>query len=239
MKTKKYQKVKDSLTIIGIASFFLYMFRIWILLIPALVAIVVLAIVMVIMRRNMVPEEKTVAVPEVSAVPDEASVLDLAYSVILKRVTELVTEFAADAKWVWKQPNAKQRIGKGEEVSVILNKAGGYKEAKVNIDNLCVVGLEFVEKQTPAKTEVVSAATEEEPKPVTENYELAAFEWVEKHILELNNRCNEAIGLGHKELVITEAELPVKDSWLDVVNELKKQGLTKLELVPQGIKIIL
>lgn len=62
---------------------------------------------------------------------------------------------------------------------------------------------------------------------------------MEGHILDLNNRCNDEIGLGHSELVLSEDELPVKDSWLDVCNELKKQGLKKLELVPQGIKIIL
>lgn len=239
MKKTKYQKVKDSLIIVGIATFFLFMFRLWILVIPSIIAVVALAIALVIIRRNNTPEEKsepqTVSVQE----PREADVMDLAYSVILKRIDALVAEFSRDAKWVWKESNAKQRITAGEDVSIILNKAGGYKEAKVIIKNLCVTGLEFVAvKQTPDTQTTQPIVTEEvQEKPL--NYELAAFEWVEGYILDLNNRCNDEIGLGHDELVLSEDELPVKDSWMDVCNELKKQGLKKLELVPQGIKIIL
>lgn len=239
MKKTKYQKVKDILIIVGIVTFFLFMFRMWVLLIPAVIAIIVLVIILVLMKRNDKPEEKSVPniVPELE--PKEADVMSLAYSVILKRIGELVAEFSQDAKWVWKEPNAKQRIAAGEDVSIILNKAGGYKEAKVIIKNLCVTGLEFAVVSETPKTETVQPEVTEEPQERAENFELAAFEWVEGHILDLNNRCNEEIGLGHNELVLSEDELPVKDSWLDVCNELKKQGLKKLELVPQGIKIIL
>lgn len=238
MKKTKYQKVKDSLIIIGIAAFFLYMFRLWFLLIPAIIAIIVLAIILVLMKRNNTSERcdtpTTVTAPE----PEEANVINLAYSVILKRVSELVSEFSRDAKWVWKEPNAKQRIAAGEDVSIVMNQAVGFKEAKVFIKNLCVERLEVVASKG-ASHETPEADDDDEPEAKPENYELVAFEWVEKNILELNNRCNEEIGLGHKELILLEAELPVKDSWLDVCNELKKQGLEKLEPVPEGIKIIL
>lgn len=50
MKKTKYQKVKDSLVIVGIAIFFLYMFRLWVLLIPSVIATVVLAVVLVLMK---------------------------------------------------------------------------------------------------------------------------------------------------------------------------------------------
>ncbi len=239
MKKTKYQKVKDSLIIVGIATFFLYMFRLWILLIPSVIATVVLAAVLVLMKRHNTPEEKSVSQTVSVQEPREADVMNLAYSVILKRINALVAEFSQDAKWVWKEPNAKQRIAAGEDVSIILNKAGGYKEAKVIIKNLCVTSLEFAVVSETPKTETVQSEVTEEPQERAENYELAAFEWVEGHILDLNNRCNDEIGLGHNELVLSEDELPVKDSWLDVCNELKKQGLKKLELVPQGIKIIL
>lgn len=239
MKKTKYQKVKDSLIIVGIATFFLYMFRLWILLIPSVIATVVLAVVLVLMKRHNTPEEKSVTQTVSVQEPREADVMNLAYSVILKRINALVAEFSQDAKWVWKEPNAKQRIAAGEEVSIILNKAGGYKEAKVIIKNLCVTGLEFAVVSETPKTETVQSEVTEEPQERAENFELAAFEWVEGHILDLNNRCNEEIGLGHSELLLTEDELPVKDSWSDICSELKKQGLKKLELVPQGIKIIL
>lgn len=66
-----------------------------------------------------------------------------------------MAEFSQDAKWVWKEPNAKQRIANGEDVSIILNKAGGYKEAKVIIKSLCVAGLEFAVVKEDPKTEAV------------------------------------------------------------------------------------
>lgn len=238
MKKTKYQKVKDSLIIIGIAAFFLYMFRLWFLLIPSVIAIIILAVILVLMKQNATAEECSTPTTVTEPEPQEANVIDLAYSVILKRISELVSEFSRDAKWVWKEPNAKQRIAAGEDVSIVMNQAVGYKEAKVCIKNLCVERLEVV---TPKVTshEAPEADEDDEPEAKPENYELVAFEWVEKNILELNNRCNDEIGLGHKELILPETELPVKDSWLDVCNELKKQGLEKLELVPEGIKIIL
>ena len=239
MKKTKYQKVKDSLVIISIVSFFLYMFRLWILIIPSVIAIIVLAVTLVLIKRNENSEEKSVQQTAPDGEPRETDVMSLAYSVILKRISELVAEFSQDAKWVWKESNAKQRIAAGEDVCIILNKAGGYKEAKVIIQNLCVTGLTFTAVKDAPQTEAVDSDIKEEPQERAENFELVAFEWVDGHILELNNRCNDEIGLGHSELILLEDELPVKDSWLNVCEELKKQGLKKLELVPEGIKIIL
>lgn len=239
MKKTKYQKVKDSFIIVCIATFLLFIFRLWILLIPSVVVTVILAVMLALLSRQDIPEEKSVQQPESEREPKEADVMNLAYSVILKRISELVAEYSQDAKWVWKEPDAKRRIAVGDDVSIILNKAGGYKEAKVIVKHLCVSGLEFAVVSGTPKTETVQSETMEEPQEREENYELAAFEWVEGHILDLNNRCNDEIGLGHSELLLTEDELPVKDSWSDVCNELKKQGLEKLEMLPQGIKIIL
>lgn len=239
MKKSKYQKVKDSLIIVSIATFFLFMFRLWILLIPAVIVTIVLAVVLALLNRNITPEDNSVTQTVSEQDPQEADVISLAYSVILKRIGELVAEFSRDAKWVWKEPNAKQHIAAEEDVSIVLNKAGGYKEAKVVIKNLCVVGLDFAVASEDPKPKIVDSEEIDEPKERTENYELAAFEWVEGHILDLNNRCNDEIGLGHSELVLSEDELPVRDSWSDVCNELKKQGLEKLELISEGIKIIL
>ena len=109
MKKTKYQKVKDSLVIISIVSFFLYMFRLWILIIPSVIAIIVLAVTLVLIKRNENSEEKSVQQTAPDGEPRETDVMSLAYSVILKRISELVAEFSQDAKWVWKESNAKQR----------------------------------------------------------------------------------------------------------------------------------
>ena len=62
--------------------------------------------------------------PEPVKEPTERDVMELAYAVILKRITELITDEYPDARWVWENPNAKQCIQNGEEVYVLLNRAG-------------------------------------------------------------------------------------------------------------------
>lgn len=57
---------------------------------------------------------------------------------------ELVMEAYPDARWVWEAPNARKLMEQGEEVSIILNRAGGYRRAIVRTANLQVQGIEFV-----------------------------------------------------------------------------------------------
>jgi len=117
-----------------------------------------------------------------------------------------------------------------------LNRAGGYRRAKVVISNLQVLGIDYNLK--PEKP-----IDEDEEDPVTEgaetptNYDLVAFEWVDAHIVELNARCNDAIGEGIEELIIGSEELPVKASWPAICKELIKNDLTDVVCIDQGIKI--
>ena len=178
---------------------------------------------------------------EASRAPNERDVRDLAYSVILTRISELVSSEYPTAKWVWEKPNARKLIENGEEVCIILSGAGGYRRAKIKIQNLQVVGLEYLAAKLPEKPEVVEEVDEEaideasEPTPV--NYELLAFEWAEAHVIELNDRCNEAIGQGKTELILMSEELPTKESWENICTELKRAGLEDVEVIPDGIKI--
>ena len=77
-------------------------------------------------------------------------------------------------------------------------------------------------------------ASEEES---AENYELIAFEWVEAHIMELNERCNDAIGRGDTRLRLEADELPAEESWPDICEELKRADLTDVSYCPDGIII--
>ena len=70
-----------------------------------------------------------------------------------------------------------------------------------------------------------------------ESFQLIAFEWAEAHIFELNTRCNEAIGQNLSELLIYADELPIKESWEDICDELVRAGLEDVQCVPEGIKI--
>ena len=167
--------------------------------------------------------------------PTEKDVRDIAYSVILRRITELVAASYPEVRWVWEAPNARQLIELGEDVFILLNRAGGFLRAHVVIQNLQVVTIEYnCAPATPIEPEDEDTGTNE---PVAENFDLVAFEWADAHIIELNKRCNEAIAEGMTEIILTSDELPVKESWPAICKELEKNGLEDVKCIPQGIKI--
>ena len=46
-----------------------------------------------------------------------------------------------------------------------------------------------------------------------ENFGPLAFNWVESHVIDLNEQCNEAVAEGLSEYLIPAQELPVTESW--------------------------
>lgn len=232
----------EALIILGVLAFFTFMFRLWPLLILVIFCILFGAVRLMFLKAKASTVHQAEEVKkEASRAPTEKDVRDLAYSVILTRISELVSSEYPTAKWVWEKPNARKLIENGEEVCIILSGAGGYRRAKIKIQNLQVVGLEYLAAKLPEKPEVVEEVDEEaideasEPTPV--NYELLAFEWAEAHVIELNDRCNEAIGQGKTELILMSEELPTRESWENICTELKRAGLEDVEVITDGIKI--
>ena len=232
----------EALIILGVLAFFTFMFRLWPLLILVIFCILFGAVRLMFLKVKASTVRQAEEVKEEpNRAPTEKDVRDLAYSVILTRISELVSSEYPTAKWVWEKPNARKLIENGEEVCIILSGAGGYRRAKIKIQNLQVVGLEYLAAKLPEKPEVVEEVDEEvtdeasEPTPV--NYELLAFEWAEAHVIELNDRCNEAIGQGKTELILMSEELPTRESWENICTELKRAGLEDVEVITDGIKI--
>ena len=136
--------------------------------------------------------------------------------------------------------NISESIQKGEEVYIILNQAAGYKQAKVVIENNLVCGLDFTIQQncnTDSDKDEISVDAEPNTGVVAENYELLAYEWVQDNIMLLNERLNESVGQGKTELFLASEELPIKESWQNIVVELEKEGIKDVECIPEGIKI--
>ena len=108
------------------------------------------------------------------------------------------------------------------------------------INNLRVQGLDFTvntkkdnsDKIEDEETDTVQTLHGED----NVNYDLLAYEWVQDNILLLNERINELIGQGETELIIRSEELPVKESWRNICNELMREGIKESECVPNGIK---
>ena len=91
-----------------------------------------------------------------------------------------------------------------------------------------------IPKKPDESEERTEAPATEQPK---ENYELIAFEWAESHIFEMNARCNDAIGQGLTEIILTADDLPARESWENVCLELQRAGLEDVECIAEGIKI--
>lgn len=107
----------------------------------------------------------------------------MAFGSMQRRITELVTADFPNARWVWKTPNAMRNIATGNEVRILLNHAGGYREAIVVIRGLQVCSLTYphAEEVKMPETENDETGTEETeddtPQKVDppENYEYLAL----------------------------------------------------------------
>ena len=246
MKNKDWKRhvAYEALVILCMLGLLTFICRLWPILLLIILGIFIAAIRLLFLASKKVEVIQPLpALPEPVREPKERDVRDMAYAVILRRITELVSEEYPDARWVWAEPNAKKRIEQGEVVTIILNRAGGYRKAQVRIVNLQVKGLIYSFDPLPDSGEHPDPPQpdpdgdiEEDEEPA-ENYEYLAFEWVEAHIMELNERCNEAIGQGRNELLLKPDELPVQESWPAICEELKRSDLTDVTSDENGIRI--
>lgn len=247
-KERKRTHVYDALEILLVLALLVFVCRLW----PILL-LVILGILAVALRLAFSGDQQAKPVsPQQPQIrrrsPTERNVLDMAYGVIIRRISELVQADFPGARWTWESPQAKAHIGAGEDVYILLDHAGGFRRAKVIIRSLRVVALAYqTEPQAetprpkstePKRTEAESTAKPApESEPVQEDYSLLAFEWVEANIVDLNRRCNDAIGHGDADLLLTAEELPGKESWEDVCGQLKREGLSDVEVTSSGIRI--
>lgn len=246
MKNKEWKKhiAFEVLVILTMVLVLTFICRIWPILLLALIGIIVAALRLLFLSSNKVEViQPMLALPAPKPEVTERDVKDLAYSVILSRITSMVTASYPDARWVWAEPDARKRIENGEDVFILLNRAGGYRKAKVRIDNLQVQEIIYSFDSMDEDDEIPVDPEEEDsetPAPVEqppENYDLIAFEWVESHIIALNERCNEAIGQGKNVVVLTAEELPDPKSWEAICDELIRAELTDVVCGPDGIII--
>ena len=230
------ENAHEAVIIWGVITGVSLLLRMWLLFFISLTVFIVLYI----KNKNNKVQEATNDVTNNINVIESSNDEEDSYIVIMKKVTELVRLDYPQAKWIWKNPNAKKSIQMGEEVYIILNQAAGYKQAKVVIENNLVCGLDFTIQQsckTDSDKNDVSVDAEINTGVVAENYELLAYEWVQDNIMLLNERLNESVGQGKTELFLASEELPVKESWENIVLELEKEGIKDVECIPEGIKI--
>lgn len=250
--------------IIFLAMLALLMFitRIWAILFLVILGIFIAALVLLFRRSNRVEiivpatESQTLLKPET-----EKDILRRAFGLIQRRITEDVEALHPHARWQWLTPNAMGSIDRDEPVTIILDGAAGYRKASVQIHNLTFKGLVYEVTQTEAFADTVenavapsnisdkkSLVSESAPEdneidcsdePDVMNYEYLAFEWVDSHLLLLNNRSNEALARHENTLLIPENELPVKESWSDICHQLIDNDFADAVALGDGIRVSL
>lgn len=243
--TKEWRNgiAQDVLILLGMLMLLMFICRLWPILLLMILTLFFVMIRMLMMTHKRQAETSYELVPEVLlSEPVGVNLIDIAYSEILSQITQLIEDEYPQAKWVWEKPDAKKRIESGDDLFIRLNHAGGYRRAMVKIHNLQVAGISYqqaVPEKDNEKDENVLEADGCRDFPDQENYELLAFEWVDAKIIEINEKCNDAIGDGAEYILLSEGELPDKEGWPAVCEELYRQNIVQTECLEEGIRIYL
>lgn len=247
-KDKQRHMAYEAMMVLMQIALLTLIIRLWPILLLMILGIFVAALRLLFLSSKKVePVKPMEAFPPSAVPPTEPDMEDMAYFVIQRRITQILQEIYPDVRWIWENPCAKEDIIAGNPVYVLLNKAGGYRRGRVVIRNLHVFDVSFADEKKESDDPV--PPPEDAPKPappatpptdddnIPENYGLIAFQWVEAHVMELNDRCNEAIGEGLTEYLIPASELPVSESWEEICKELIRNDLHGAQCCDEGIII--
>ena len=102
-KEKQTRFVHEALIIMGVLVLLCFICRLWPILLLAILGVLIAAIRMVFLSAKKVEavEPMPMVQPEPVPIPTETDVKTLAYSVILRRITELIASEYPEARWVW------------------------------------------------------------------------------------------------------------------------------------------
>jgi hypothetical protein len=247
-KNKQRHMAYEAMMVLLQIALLTFIIRLWPILLLMILGIFVAALrLLFLSSKKIEPVKPMEAFPPSAVPPTEPDMEDMAYFVIQRRITQILQEIYPDVRWIWENPCAKEDIIAGNPVYVLLNKAGGYRRGRVVIRNLHVFDVSFADEKKESNDPV--PPPEDAPKPappatpptdddnIPENYGLIAFQWVEAHVMELNDRCNEAIGEGLTEYLIPASELPVSESWEEICKELIRNDLHGAQCCDEGIII--
>ena len=230
----------EALVILGVLALLLFVCRLWPILLLVSLGIFIAAIRLLFLTQTRVEPVELPDKPQPAPKdPTEGDLQDLAYNLVQRKVTQLITEAYPEARWGWKTPRAKEKSLIGGEVRILLNRAGGYREAAVQIQDLRVSSLEFCNAPEKQTEDLSGEAHTEQEKLVqaNANFEYLAFEWVDAHAMELNMHCNEHIAQGHMSFLLQEDELPDREAWPDICREFARNGIEDCQCTDQGIQI--
>lgn len=243
MTNKDWQRhmAYEALVILGVLALLLFVCRLWPILLLAMLGIITATLRLLFLSsprvRPLDPMPPKAHRPT-ARTPEEAQASQ-AFGNLQVQITRQVREQYPNARWVWKTPQARERLRCGEEAAILLNRAGGYREAAVYLLEGGKVEVRYLlPPEVPAAQEAdyheVSAPVIQSPVP--EDYSLTAFEWVESHLAELNGLYNECIAQKQDFLLLTGGDLPEPAAWPALCQELARNGLS-CRVQEEGVQI--
>lgn len=184
------------------------------------------------------PQPAQDVLPTRAAPVSEPELITLAFGLLQRRITEQVNAVYPHAKWVWAGPGAREHFAAGGPLIILLNGAGGYQRASVQVSDLQFYSLLYLPQNgVPVQEQTPPEQTGETVPPNSVDYGLLAFEWVEANLQRLYALNNEAVASGQTGFRILAEELPHGDSWSSICAELKRNGFMDTEPVANGIHI--
>lgn len=236
----------EVLMILGALALFCLITRLWPLLFLVVPGILIAAIRMLALSAKKKPDMPIPAtIPQPPRPDTEQDVIRIAFGILQRRITEQIISRYPSARWVWEIPNAIERFAGDLPLMILLNRAGGFRRATVQVRSLqfCDLVYENAEpdrSDEPLRDPDVDDDAENEDAPAADepvDYALIAFQWVEANLLSLNSRCNDVIADGLTGLLISASDLPHPDSWAEVCVELTRNGFADASVQEDGIRV--
>ncbi len=243
MTKKDWQRhlAYEALVILGVLALLLFVCRLWPILLLAMLGIIIATLRLLSLSSTQVRplEPMPPGVHKPPARTPEETQASQTFGNLQVQITRQVREQYPNARWVWKTPQAREKLRQGEEAAILLNRAGGYREASVlPLEGGKVEVRYLLPPEVPAAQEAVSQmeAAPVAQAPVPEDHSLSAFEWVEAHMEELGALYNECIAQKQDFLLLTGGDLPEPAAWPALCQELTRNGLIS-SMAEDGIQI--
>lgn len=239
---KKKHMINDIFVLIAMIGALVFIVRLWPILLLLLIGLIAYALWMLFHVQRQPVKSDPVPMLMLPPPTSEQSVLTAAFGLLQRRITEQVVLKYPDARWIWSVSDAFEQFSAGRPLAILLNGAGGYRKAAVQVKDLQLVGLVY--EGVPGADASAAGHSDGEPEenerpPQTEevDYGLLAFEWVEANLQRLNNQNNEAVASGQSGFRIPAEELPHGDSWPAVCAELVRNGFASAAPLADGIQV--
>lgn len=234
---KKKQLLNDVFALVMLIAVLVMIVRLWPILLLLLIGLIAYALWTLFHMAKQPVKPEPIPLLMLPAPASEQSMLTTAFGLLQRRITEEVLIRYPDARWVWGVPDAFYQFSSGGVMTILLNGAGGYQKADVQVKELQFVGLNYGPKPSSPATPQASDEIPKEEQPPEVDYGLLAFEWAEANLQRLNMQSNEAIAAGQNGFRIPAEELPHGDSWPTLCAELIRSGFVAAEPLANGIQV--